>query len=264
MNIPNKMLKYKGNTLKVVCKLYSLASRSRVSRNGYEVCIKLETLASACGISVSTVSRAVDRLENDHVITNKYRITKSNGYQGCCHYCLALFADDKYFYMRNDIFSFVLTAQQFTVYAHMCKLRTNYINSFYQSLNDLSRIIGMDKSEICRCLRTIEGKGLCRRQLKRTKAGDFTDNTYFVVVRMIGRFFKKPKFTFFAIIAPIKKTVKPESTEFFVNYAVNSKKRRRKCSDFLPHGRLLPRYGVVGNLNCHYLTHCCLSYKRKK
>lgn len=237
MNIPNNMLAYKGNTLKVACKLYSLVSHSRVSRNGYEVCIKEETLAAACGISVSTVARIIERLESDHVITNKYRITKSNGYQGCYHYCLALFAKSKYFYMRNDIFSFGLTAQQFTVYAHMCKLRTNYVNSFYQSLNDLSRIIGMNKSEICRCLRRLVGEDLCRRQLKRTKAGDYTDNTYFVVVRMRGRFYKKPKLPVFEIISLIKKSVKSKSNEFFVNCEDHQHKRRREQTNFLPCGR---------------------------
>ena len=236
MKIPNRLLAYKGNTLKVACKLYSLASRSRVSRNGYEVCIRICTLAAACGISVSTVTRALDRLENDHVITYKYRITKSNGYQGCYHYCLALFADDNYFFMRNDIFGFDLTAQQFTVYAHMCKLRSNYINSFYQSLNDLARIIGMDKSEICRCLQAIEGEGLCRRQLKRTKIGDYTDNTYFVVVRLKGRFYRKPKISVFRIIAPKKKTVNPKPNEFSVNYEPNDQRRRNQAV-FLPCGR---------------------------
>lgn len=190
MKIPNAILTLvKGNALKVACKLYSLANAHKTSRNGYEVCIKQTTIADACGLSLSTVKRALSELAGKKIITNRYRITHKNGYQGCYHYSLAFFSN--YFYMRNDVWSFDLSAQEFTLYAHYCKLRCNYINSFYQSLNELAEITGMDKRNLCRVINRLIAKGIVAKQLKSTKLGDYTDNTYFVIVRIKGKFKKK-------------------------------------------------------------------------
>lgn len=190
MKIPNAILtQTKGNALKVACKLYSLVNENRKSRNGYEICVKQSTLSKACGLSVSTVKRALSELAEKNIIVNRYRTTRENGHQSSYHYTMAFF--NKFFYMRYDVFSYALTAQEFTLYAAMCKLRTNTINSFYQSLNDLSRILNADKSDICRTCSGLIEKGLIVKQLKRTKLGDYTDNTYFVVVRLRGTIKKK-------------------------------------------------------------------------
>jgi DNA-binding Lrp family transcriptional regulator len=233
MKIPNVILSLTtGSTLKVACKLYSLI-RNKKSRNGYEVCIKQTTLANACGLSLSTVQRAVTELVDKKIITNRYRITRKDGYQGAYHYSLAIFSN--YFYLRYDVFKFSLTAQQFTLYATMCKLRTNGISSFYQSLNDLHRITGMDKRDICKICRYLIECGLIVKQRKRTKLGDYTDNTYFVIVRLRGTFKKKlPRF-FTHIIAPLCTVVKGKFREIFKN-PKNVKKRKNKAAFYFIRG----------------------------
>lgn len=236
MKIPNFLITLcKGNTLKVACKLYSLVNENRISRNGYEVCVKQTTIAQSCGLSLSTVKRSISELFARNIITHRYRVTYENGHQGAYHYSLAFFSN--YFYLRHDIFKYDLTAQEFTLYAAMSKLRTNRINSFYQSLNDLCRITDLNKSNICKLIRSINQRGLIYKQLKRTKIGDYTDNTYFVVVRLVGKikkvsiFFKQLAFAY--IVPKYNIIVNRKSAEFFVN---NRKKRERESELFYKGG----------------------------
>lgn len=226
MKIPNLLISNtNGNTLKVACKLYSLADTRRTGKNGYEVCVKQSTLAMSCGLSLSTVKRSLKELSDKNIITNRYRVTYDSGYQGCYHYSLAFF--NKYFIMRDDIFEYDLSAQEFSLYAAMSKLRTIGINSFYQSLNDLCRITDIDKSNICKLCKSLSQKGLIYKQLKRTRAGDYTDNTYHLVARLRGRITKRSPKLFklithlpanvLFILAPANKSVNRKNAEFFMN-----------------------------------------------
>ena len=222
MKIPNVLIYVtSGNTLKVACKLYSLIDWDKQSKNGYEVCVKQTTIALSCGLSLSTVKRAISELCARNIITHRYRLTNKNGYQGTYHYSLAFFTN--YFDLRRDIFKYGLSAQEFTLYAAMCKLRTNATSSFYQSLTDLSRITGLDKSNICKLYAALAEKRLVCKQKKRTKFGDYTDNTYFIVVRVKGKLTKKaPRFlaqlsNATNIVAKVISLVNRQSSEFFVN-----------------------------------------------
>ena len=83
MRIPNSFitdLRSNYTDFAVACKLYSLvSSHTKRSSNGYEVCIKQETIAASCKCSVSSVKRSVCRLEEMGIITHKYRLDGSEG-----------------------------------------------------------------------------------------------------------------------------------------------------------------------------------------
>ena len=52
MKIPNKLLELSRNELMVACRLYSIVNRhTKLTTNGYAVCIKQETIAASCGLS---------------------------------------------------------------------------------------------------------------------------------------------------------------------------------------------------------------------
>lgn len=163
--------------------------------------MKQSTIAVSCGLSLSTVKRALNTLSENGLIVNRYRVTRDNGYQGCYHYTLAI--PNKYFFMRSDILSFALSSREFKLYALMCKLRSNKTNSFYQSLNDLCALSNLSKSDLCRTINLLADKFLIAKQCKRTSFGDFTDNTYFVIGRFCGRIKQKTKRKLFEFISDI-------------------------------------------------------------
>ncbi len=173
----------------VACKLYSLVNGyTRLSKNGYEVCIKQETIAAVCKCSVASVKRSVRRLEEMGIITYKYRLDGSDGHLGAYHYALKPYDLSKdYFYINNKkAYSSDLKPKLFYVYAVFCKLICNDIARFYQPLNDLVNILNLNKNSVCSLIKELIEKGLIRKQRKKTRCGDYTDNTYFVVLRVVG------------------------------------------------------------------------------
>lgn len=192
MRIPNSFitdLRSNYTDFAVACKLYSLvSSHTKRSSNGYEVCIKQETIAASCKCSVSSVKRSVCRLEEMGIITHKYRLDGSEGRLGAYHYALKPYDLSKnYFYINNrKAYSAGLSPKLFYVYAVFCKLMCNDIARFYQSLNDLSALIRLSRAEVSKVIAVLIDRSMVRKQLKRTRAGDYTDNTYFIITRKQG------------------------------------------------------------------------------
>ena len=62
----------------------------------------------------------------------------------------------------------------------------NDISRFYQSLNDLSALIRLSRAEVSKVIAVLIDRSMVRKQLKRTRAGDYTDNTYFIITRKQG------------------------------------------------------------------------------
>lgn len=192
MRIPNSFITVLRNNytdFAVACKLYSLVnSHTKRSSNGYEVCIKQQTIAAACKCSVASVKRSVHRLEGMGIITHKYRLDGSEGRLGSYHYALKHYDLSKNYFYMNDrkAYSAKLSPKFFYVYAVFCKLMCNDIARFYQSLNDLSLIIRLSRAEVSKVIAVLIEKSMVRKQLKRTRVGDYTDNTYFIIVRKRG------------------------------------------------------------------------------
>ena len=196
MKIPNQFLTLFGRTeLMVACRMYAIVNaHTPVSKNGYEITIKQQTVASSCGLSVSTVKRTIRALESKGIITHKYRKGGSQGNLGAYRYSLKPFSFlSDYFYLDNRVFSAQLTPKEFYVYALFSKLKRSATLSFYQSLNDLYQLTKLKRSEIVSIIDSLIAKHLVMRQRKKTKTGDYTDNTYFVIIYVRNSKFRQQK-----------------------------------------------------------------------
>lgn len=185
MLIPNFFLeRYTNPTdLMIACKLYSMiGSFTKRNSKGYELSVKEKTLAEICGCSVATVRRSVSRLHQDGIIISKYRRRRSDGTLGAYIYTIKDFDCTQGFFSINKRAFSQLSGKAFYVYALFCKLRGGSCNSFYQSINDIRRMVKIRRSELIRIIAKLVELGLVYKQRKRTKSGDYTDNTYFVVV----------------------------------------------------------------------------------
>lgn len=157
-------------------------------RNNSNKAYNTAYIAASCKCSVSSVKRSVCRLEEMGIITHKYRLDGSEGRLGAYHYALKPYDLSKnYFYMNNrKAYSAELSPKLFYVYAVFCKLICNDIARFYQSLNDLSALIRLSRAEVSKVIAVLIDRSMVRKQLKRTRAGDYTDNTYFIITRKQG------------------------------------------------------------------------------
>ncbi len=197
MRIPNCFFEQYNDSKSefiVACALYALINaRTQRSRNGYEICVKQDTIARKCNISLPTVRRVLSKLEDKGLITHKYRTENAVGDLGTYHYSIkqySLKSDytyvDSYFLSRvpNDLFYF---------YCLFCRLADSRTHRFYQSLRDLQAITGFKKSKISCYIKRMILLKLIRKRKKRTHCGDYAHNVFTVATKSKGNIRPKIK-----------------------------------------------------------------------
>lgn len=185
MRIPNSFVTRftQAADLKLACVFYSLIHKN-TKRNllGYEITVKQSTLMSLCGCSLSTVKRTVRSLSKCGFIKSQKRQMTTPGKLGTYTYTIeAISTASKYFTMDKKLMS-RLNGNEFRVYAMCCKLADSSHKSFFQSYNDLSKLLGMSRQDVLRTIeKLVKGKFIRKKKI-RTRVGDFTDNTYTVCI----------------------------------------------------------------------------------
>ena len=185
MRIPNSFVTRftQASDLKLACVFYSLIHKN-TKRNllGYEITVKQSTLMSLCGCSLSTVKRTVRSLSKCGFIKSQKRQMTTPGKLGTYTYTIdAVSTASKYFTMDKKLMS-RLNGNEFRVYAVCCKLADSSHKSFFQSYNDLSKLLGMSRQDVLRTIeKLVKGKFIRKKKI-RTRVGDFTDNTYTVCI----------------------------------------------------------------------------------
>lgn len=185
MRIPNSFVTRftQAADLKLACVFYSLI-HSNTKRNllGYEITVKQSTLMSLCGCSLSTVKRTVRSLSKCGFIKSQKRQMTTPGKLGTYTYTIdAVSTASKYFTMDKKLMS-RLNGNEFRVYAVCCKLADSSHKSFFQSYNDLSKLLGMSRQDVLKTIeKLVKGKFIRKKKI-RTRVGDFTDNTYTVCI----------------------------------------------------------------------------------
>lgn len=183
MRIPNSFVTHftQASDLKLACVFYSLIHKN-TKRNllGYEITVKQTTLASLCGFSISTVKRSVSSLLNSGFIKSQKRQISAPGKLGTYIYTIEeVSTSANYFSMDKKLIS-RLNGNEFRVYVMCCKLADSSHMSFFQSYNDLSKLLGMSRQDVLGTIeKLVKGKFIRKKKIK-TRAGDFTDNTYII------------------------------------------------------------------------------------
>ncbi len=232
MRIPNSFFEQYNDSKSefiVACALYALINaRTRLSRNGYEICVKQETLAFKCRISLATVRRVLSRLEEKGLITHKYRTENAVGDLGTYHYSVKVYSlksnytyVDSYYLSRvpNDLFYF---------YCLFCRLADSRTHRFYQSLRDLQSITGFKRSRISGYIKRMIQLNLIRKRKKRTRCGDYAHNVFTVATKSKGNIRPKIKPLFDTRVSHNKGFVKRFLNFFekiFRNLILDRKKR---------------------------------------
>ncbi len=154
--------------------------------------VKQETIATFCGLSVDTVQRACANLIAEGYIIDRTRAVRQDRTLGTYTYALRKFdctCDRHTFIALRAIKR--LTAKETHLYALFAMWRANNANTFYHSLQDVSAALTASKAKVITLIKKLIEIGLVRKQLRKTRCGDYTENKYFVVCFVTGTI--KPK-----------------------------------------------------------------------
>lgn len=163
------------NQFKVLVYLYSLVRRSTKCK----VKVRQELIAKRCNLSISTVRRCTEALVQEGYIIGRYRSKKANGYLGTYTYYLQPIGDRKF---RIDRTALRLESKLLRIYALFCKLANSETLWFYHSYSDLASLLGQKRSIVIALVESIEALGLIKKNRRVTTHGDFTENTYAVLI----------------------------------------------------------------------------------
>lgn len=219
MRIPNSFFtEYNDSKSEfiVACRLYAfINARTRLSRNGYEICVKQETLARKCNISLSTVRRVLGQLEQKGLITHKYRTENAVGDLGTYHYSIKQYDTKKDYTYVDGYFLARVPNDLFYIYCLFCRLADSRTKRFYQSLRDLQKITGFDRSRISCYIKRLIQLNLIRKRKKRTRYGDYAHNVFTVATKDKGKIRPKIKPLFKTNITQLNRFVKRFSRKIF-------------------------------------------------
>lgn len=185
--IPNSLIETKmlASDLSVAIYLYSVGQAyGNQNLLGLTAKARQQTIASACKMSVESVSRAVKRLQERGIIIAKERRINRKGHLGTYTYTLKAIAG-KYFRMCRSVAK-LLEPKELRIYALMCKLKDSISNMFYHSYSDLAKMIGIGRSEIIKLIKRLIDLNVVHRLHQRTRLGDFGENRYYIFRRVKG------------------------------------------------------------------------------
>lgn len=185
--IPNSLIETKmlASDLSVAIYLYSVGQAyGNQNLLGLTAKARQQTIASACKMSVESVSRAVKRLQERGIIIAKERRINRKGHLGTYTYTLKAIAG-KYFRMCRSVAK-LLEPKELRIYALMCKLKGSVSNMFYHSYSDLAKMIGIGRSEIIKLIKRLIDLNVVHRLHQRTRQGDFGENRYYIFKRVKG------------------------------------------------------------------------------
>ena len=203
VRIPNCFIELfdKSADLQLACAFYSLIHyNTEKDLNGdYIISVSQETLATICGCSVITISRAAAHLLNNGFITSQHRpVTTRKAASGALMldkytYVVRFYSCETNFFTVDKALLHRLSGAAFRVYILFCKLSDNNTRSFFHSLKDMSNLGKIAKGVICKAINLLEEIGLIKRQKKITVYGDYTDNSYIVCIFITPQIKKRKK-----------------------------------------------------------------------
>lgn len=174
--------------LRVMAVIYSLRSKSICHGKKY-IKINQKAIASICGFkSTATVSKAVDSLCRCGYLRIE-RFYDDYKKLGSYVYTIPVLRRD-YFFVNRRILKCKLTSAQTRMYLFFCKCSESHSKRFWNSYNDICRLLDLKRSAVIKTISELVVLGLIKKYKIRKKDGSFSDNQYKIIT------LKPPKYKF--------------------------------------------------------------------
>ena len=140
------------------------------------------TLTQLCGISLSTLRKAINTLVETHVLDKKFRY-RENKSQTSNLYVLASFmlpGDYYYFKVRGDIFELELSSMETVVYMFLCSC-INTENECHPSMNQIAEACGISQTSVKTAIKGLSEKNLILKINQFRVNGGRRNNLYKII-----------------------------------------------------------------------------------
>ncbi len=138
-------------------------------------------LAEECGISMSTLNKAINKLTDAGVLKKEYRY-RQNRSQTSNLYTLTpfLISGESYFKMRQDILELGLKTKEIVIYAYLCSA-ANQDMECYPSIREISVACDLSETTIKGTIKELINKGFIEKISQYREDGGKKNNLYRIV-----------------------------------------------------------------------------------
>ena len=181
MNSTLTMSNYIFNTNTDVYSKLVYAAIKKHSNNEGKCFPSRNTLAQLCKISLSTLRKAINNLNDANILDKKYRY-RENRSQTSNLYTLAPFmiSGDYYFKVRADIFDLDLTICETVVYMYLCSC-SNKDNECYPSMRQIAEACGIGQTSAKSAIKGLIQKCMISKSNQFRDDGGKRNNLYKIV-----------------------------------------------------------------------------------
>ena len=170
-----------GENIDVYSKIVYMGLKKYVNKVNNACFPAKKKLALECGISMSTLNKAIKRLVDAGVLKKDFRF-RENKSQTSNLYTLTPFltSGECYFAIRQDIFEIGLQAKEIIVYSYLCSV-ANQDMECYPSIKTIAASCSMSETTVKGTLKELVNKNLIEKTSQYRSDGGKRNNLYKII-----------------------------------------------------------------------------------
>lgn len=170
-----------GENINIYSKLVYMAIKKYINRDTNSCFVSKKKLLSECGISMSTLNKALNNLVESGVLKKEYRYRQNNS-QTSNLYTLTPFltGGDYYFTIRKDIFDLDLKTKEIIVYSYLCSAANQDMES-YPSIKEIALHCAISETTVKNVLKELISRNLIEKINQYRADGGKRNNLYRII-----------------------------------------------------------------------------------
>lgn len=181
--LPNDIFDYNLSCtdMVVLAALYSCKCHVITNTGDKIIRIKQATIANICGIkSLTTVSKAINKIFRCGFIKRVSRFKKSNGDYGTFVYVIPAVTSN-YFFVDRNIFKYELSRPQMRMYLYLCKCACSSTRKSWNSYNDIANALKITRTACISTIKALLQLHVISKKLTKKSDGSYSDNHYIII-----------------------------------------------------------------------------------
>lgn len=170
-----------GENIDIYSKIVYMTLKKYINKDTNSCFVSKKRLIEECGISMSTLNKALKNLVESGVLKKEYRYRQNNS-QTSNLYTLTQFltSGDYYFTVRKDIFDLDLKAKEIVVYAYLCSAANKDMES-HPSIKEIALHCSISETTVKNVLKELISKNLIEKVNQYRDDGGKRNNSYRII-----------------------------------------------------------------------------------
>jgi len=170
-----------GENIDIYSKIVYMTLKKYINKDTNSCFVSKKRLIEECGISMSTLNKALKNLIESGVLKKEYRYRQNNS-QTSNLYTLTPFltGGDYYFTIRKDIFDLDLKTKEIIVYSYLCSTANKNMES-HPSIKEIALYCNMGETTVKDVLKELISKNLIEKINQYRADGGKRNNLYKII-----------------------------------------------------------------------------------